>query len=543
MNAPYLRLIALFLLVCSGTTLAQEPQPSQSPELQQSETRTQDPSVLTNKDIADMLQAGLSPQIIVAKIKASATKFDTSPQALQSLKAAGATDDILLAVIESAAPKKTETTQPSRRRITDELTGKFKELESTVVTVWSEIGHGTGFIFDARGLVMTNQHVIGPSELISVQFDSKTKVPAKLLAANPEKDIAVLWIDLSLFPNATVAKIAEGQDSEPTLIEGERVMTIGSPLSQRKIMTTGVASKIEARAIISDININPGNSGGPLFNSVGEVVGLTTFAEAAQFGPGISGIVRIEEAAPVVESAISQMATSEKPATRLLPVEPDGDYPLDAVKDVVEAKKFDLDPYIFGLSEYEVALITPPVKYRINTEAERKATKTKNKRNKGTEAVQGTFNPTEQFRNWAEYAGQYKPILTIQAQPKLGESFWGGVGRAVAANYGIHTQANLRFKTDFYRMKLFCGDKEVEPIQPSKIFFLTNERNYFLKSNDATYIGFYSYPADAINESCGTVTLQLFSEKHPEKAERKTLDKKTVARVIADFQPYFRTKQ
>jgi len=498
-----------------------------------------------NQEVLDLLKAGMSPAVVIAKIKSSPSKFDTAPAALQALKAAGASDEVILAVIEAAAPKKEEAAPSgAKRRVTDELGTKFRELQSTVVTVWSEIGHGTGFIFDERGLVMTNQHVVGPSEYVSVQFDEKNKVPARILATDPQKDVAVLWIDLASLPGSSVAKTAKATEEEPAVIEGERVMTIGSPLNQRKIMTTGIASKVEPHAIISDVNINHGNSGGPLFNSLGEVIGITTFGDfTRQGGPGVSGIVRIEETAPVVELAVGKMAQAEKPEARLLPVDPTDKYPLDAIKDVVEAKKFDLAPYSFVEANFNVTLITPLMRYRMETEAERKAAKTKEKRNNSKDAVQGTFSTTEQFKNWAEYVGEYKPVLLIQAQPLLGESFWGAVGRGVAANYGIRAQANLRFKTDFYKMKLFCGDKEVEPIHPGKIFFLTNESNYFVRSHDATYAGFYSYPADAVNETCGTVRVELFSEKHPDKAETKTLDKKTVARLVADFQPYLKPAQ
>src|SRR5208283_1164960 len=117
------------------------------------------------------------------------------------------------------------------------------------------------------------------------------------------------------------------------VIEGERVFTIGSPLSQRKILTSGIVSKIEERAIISDININHGNSGGPLFNSNGVVVGITTFGDtSARGGPGISGIVRIEEAFPLIEKAKNAMASSPKPSDELLPSEPTDRFPIAALK-------------------------------------------------------------------------------------------------------------------------------------------------------------------------------------------------------------------
>lgn len=539
-NQSILRAVILTVLMAI-TTFAQEvpSQPVVTPPTAQAEVAA------GNQEILDLLKTGMSPAVIVAKIKATPSKFDTSPAALNDLKVAGAGDEIILAVIEVSAPKKEVATgSSSKRRVTDELTTKFKELQLSVVTVWSEFGHGTGFIFDERGLVMTNQHVIGPSEIVSVQFDPKTRVPARILAVDPQKDVAVLWIDIASLPNATVAKLAKGTEEDPAVIEGERVMTIGSPLNQRKIMTTGIASKVEPRAIISDININHGNSGGPLFNSVGEVIGITTFGDlSTQGGPGISGIVRIEETAPVVDLAIGKMSLTEKPEALLLPVDPTDKYPFEAIRDIVEAKKFDFKPYFLNEADFHVTLMTPLMTYRAESESRREAEKTKNKRTKSKDSVQPTSTTTDQFQNWREYVGEYKPILIITAQPVLGESFWGAVGRGVAANYGIHTQANLRFKTDFYRMKLFCGEKEVAPIHPGKVYRLTNERSYFIKSNDATYAGAYSYPADAINESCGVVRLELFSEKHPDKAERKTLDKKTVERIISDFRPYFQSKQ
>src|SRR5665213_1649834 len=93
--------------------------------------------------------------------------------------------------------------EPNRK--VDDLPVMFRKYEKSVVTVWSEIGSGTGFIVDPAGLVMTNQHVVGPSELISVQFDSKRKVAAKVLAFDAERDVAVLYVNPGAFPDALSA--------------------------------------------------------------------------------------------------------------------------------------------------------------------------------------------------------------------------------------------------------------------------------------------------------------------------------------------------
>ena len=438
--------------------------------------------------------------------------------------------------------KSSELVPPPPSRKTDELTVLFQRLENSVLTVWSEIGHGTGFIVDDKGLILTNQHVIGPSEFISVQFDPKRKIAARLLAFSPEKDVAVLWADLAAFPEAIVAPIAKPEGGNGTVVEGERVFTIGSPLHQRKILTTGIASKVEARAIISDVNINHGNSGGPLFNSLGQVVGITTFGDPDSSGPGVSGIVRIEEAFAVLEQARKKMRDVSLPNARYLPVEPTDSYPLDSLKESIQVEKFDRRPYVFSAGGFDVVLGTPILKYRLQQEVGIAAAKAKGKRNRKHEAaIQNTFQPLQDLHGWAEYAGEYKPVLLVQAAPQLRETFWSAVGRGLAASGGGYGgPAHLKFKTDFYRMRLLCGGKEVEPIQPGKAATVVNARNAFVNVTDATYVGIYSFPADAVSPACGRVVLELYSEKEPDKPTAKELDAKTIERIWNDFQPYLR---
>ena len=238
-----------------------------------------------------------------------------------------------------------------RRLLAGNSATLFTKYQNSVVTVWSESGHGSGFLVDDElGLILTNQHVIGTSEYAAVQFDEKRKVEAKVVAFDAQRDVAVLWANLDAFPEAIAAPLAKPAGRGAAVAEGDRVFTIGSPLSQKKILTTGIVGKIEPRAILSDIRINPGNSGGPLFTMAGTVVGLTAFEELdrERAGNGIAGAVRIEEAEPLLERARTKLRDMTPPEARLLPVEPAGTYPVDALKSSLEeSRKFDESPYLF----------------------------------------------------------------------------------------------------------------------------------------------------------------------------------------------------
>ena len=96
----------------------------------------------------------------------------------------------------------------------------------------------------------------------------------------------------------------------------------------------------------------------------------------------------------------------------------------------------------------------------------------------------------------------------------------------------------MHFKTDFYKMKLVCGSEEVKPLMPGKAERVIDINNAALRMTDVTFDGLYMYPYDAIHPECGTVTLQLFSEKNPNEPKIKTLEPKTVMAIFNDFEPY-----
>jgi S1-C subfamily serine protease len=387
-----------------------------------------------------------------------------------------------------------------------ELTGLFEKLKNSVVVVHSESGRGSGFLVDSTGLVVTNNHVVVSSSYLSVQFDDKRKVPARLVTAHADKDVAVIRFDPSAFPEGVVAPLLPNE-AAAHLAVGQRVFTIGNPLGREKALTTGVVSKIEKDSINSDININPGNSGGPLFTMDGQVAGITTSVLR-----NLASIVPVEVVRPVVDEAKKDIVKEAPPAPVLLPVEPTSYFPADALRDLLKQDRMDTKPYFFDDGQFQVGFFTPPLNYYLRHEQEMNAARKAAKRNGGDPSA--AKPPSSAL----EDAVDYRPILLLRVRPKYGTAF------------------KVRFKNGFERMRLLCGGKEITPILPGRDEFdLYDQRD---RKVDTTFQGIYEYLPDAVTPACGTVVLEIYSEKDPGTPEIRPVDPATIQRVWNDFEPF-----
>ncbi len=168
---------------------------------------------------------------------------------------------------------------------------------------------GSGFIIDASGLVVTNNHVIEDADEIEVVFDDGTRMPARLRGTDSKTDLALLEIDgKEPFPYVIFG------DSEQAKV-GDWVVAIGNPFGLGGTTTQGIISA-RGRDIRSgplddfiqiDAPINRGNSGGPLFNMKGEVIGINS----AIYSPN-GGSVGIGFAIPsaLASNVISQLQST-----------------------------------------------------------------------------------------------------------------------------------------------------------------------------------------------------------------------------------------
>jgi serine protease Do len=137
---------------------------------------------------------------------------------------------------------------------------------------------GSGFIIDPSGLVVTNNHVIGDADEISVKLNDGTELPAELVGRDSKIDLALLRVHYD-----KPLKAVKFGDSDKLRL-GEWVIAIGNPFSLGGTVTAGIVSARNRdiksgpydNYIQTDAAINRGNSGGPLFNLNGEVVGINT---------------------------------------------------------------------------------------------------------------------------------------------------------------------------------------------------------------------------------------------------------------------------
>jgi serine protease Do len=147
-----------------------------------------------------------------------------------------------------------------------------------------QVAQGSGFIISPDGYILTNNHMVGGAERVSVQLADGSEISAEVKGADAQTDVALIKIDKKDMPYITLANSSQ-------LEVGEWVIAIGSPFGLSHTVTAGIVSakgrsEIGVAAyedfIQTDAAINMGNSGGPLLNLDGEAVGINT----ALIGPG-----------------------------------------------------------------------------------------------------------------------------------------------------------------------------------------------------------------------------------------------------------------
>jgi serine protease Do len=181
-----------------------------------------------------------------------------------------------------------------------------------------QYGQGSGFVYDSQGDIVTNYHVAGQADRITVVFSDGLSLPAQLVGGDPDTDLAVIKVDR---PADELHPLPLGNSD--SLRVGQMVAAIGNPFGLEGSMTTGIVSA-EGRTLASqattangqsftipeiiqtDAAINPGNSGGPLLDLSGDVIGVNTaIASSVQQYSGVGFAVPSSLVKRIVPALIS----------------------------------------------------------------------------------------------------------------------------------------------------------------------------------------------------------------------------------------------
>lgn len=404
----------------------------------------------------------------------------------------------------------------------------FERARRSVFVVETESGHGSGFLVDVRGLIITNDHVVGRASYLAVGVSPSRKYPAVVVARDPSRDFALIRIH---------ARAVEGleplrfNDFAAGVKVGERVVAIGSALSQAgSVLTTGIVSRLEADTLIADLNVNSGSSGGPLLNLNGEVVGLCTFFVKAPAGPGLAGIVRAHVARPILAAAAGSL-TLESPPFEALPVPSPIPYPADALREKAAGIR---SPGAYGTTVrgMRIDALTPPIVYF-------EAHQTEIRQAQQNAEARGRGAPGEPFRNryaWQAYTGHVEAIIGVRAVPDVIDLADNEIDEEVEVRRTTPSAIGrrVRFTGDVRKIQLLRNGVEVVPIVPGR--FCRNAADASPRQ-PAGCFGLYQYAPSAFAPGA-ELELRVYSEDAPTKPRVWKIPASVVSRVWADFAPW-----
>ncbi len=254
---------------------------------------------------ARLLAAAALPALVAFGTVLPGTVTVAKAQQLTTLpNVADLADKLLPAVVEISVESKvaggaaTEMPQlPDDSPFKDFFDDFFKKRQGEDQGERTVNSMGSGFIIDASGIVVTNNHVVEGAQTIQIRLQDGTTLKAELKGRDPKTDLAVLTVK----PDKPLPTVSFG-DSDHLRI-GEWVMAIGNPFGLGGSVSLGIVSArnrdINAGPyddfIQTDAAINKGNSGGPLFNMSGQVVGINT----AIFSPTGGSVASASRCRPI----------------------------------------------------------------------------------------------------------------------------------------------------------------------------------------------------------------------------------------------------
>ena len=416
--------------------------------------------------------------------------------------------DLALATLAFGSARAAEPGSTSRR---DDTVNLVERVKNSVVNIHSERtvtqpnddpfragqlqpqrvnGMGTGIVLDPRGYIVTNFHVIDDVQSLRVRLCDGTSCVARVIATDKESDLALVKID----PPKPLAMVPLGTAQD--LMLAEKVIAIGNAFGYEHTVTVGTVSalkrdvtlnkEISYKSLIqTQTPINPGNSGGPLFNKLGEVVGVNVAIRAgaqniafaipvdtmiAKAGDMLSGKKRAGQRLGLTFTDKFERPTEDGPVRRSLIVEKvdSGSAAADAGVKVGDVLVQIGDLPVGHSIDFERGLLDRPVKVRLKLK--------RNGESLDAEVAMGTAVVSE--RPGVTPADAIWSRTGLKLQP-VGANYVAQVDRALrgglyVAEVGIGTLAS---KVGLQRGDIVLGFHQWESLSLDNVVFVLNHKD------------------------------------------------------------------
>ena len=415
--------------------------------------------------------------------------------AMLELTAGNASIDIATAAATASAAARADT----------DPTLIASQWQDAVVGLWTPTQHASGFLVDARGLIVTNQRVVGTATSVEAQFTPDIKVKATVLASDATRDVAILMVHPSVAASLRPLPLGCGQ-TRPRVANAQELLALGAQMTGQKRLTIGGVTGVGPRLLLSDLTVVRASAGGPVFTA-GGLIGFTTLDDRDPDGRSNARVVRIDQACEVLASAEKTIAEAMPAEATHLPLDPRRPIAPEALSAAVKNRAGSLSPYPMSTTDFDIAFITPVHVYGAKDQVRR---------------------PVMDFGNWSEYMADYPRVLLVRVTPKMVEGLWAKVARGAAMTQGMSLPPMKRAKAGFSRLRVFCGDTEVSAIHP----FMVEQR---ISETEAIYEGLYVFDPAVLGPQCGTVRLTVYSENEPDKGDTRAVDPKVLQQIAGDF--------
>ena len=373
-------------------------------------------------------------------------------------------------------------------------------------------------MIDANGLVATNQRVIGTATSVEVQLTPSVKVAASVLAADPARDVAVLWIDPKVA--ASVRPVPLGCASAGEAAGRGRAGDLHDRRAAPRAEGHGVRHREPrgaARASCPTSSCRPAARAARSSPPAAAWSGSRRWtSEKDGQGAENSRVVRVDDVCDVVASAEKKMKDAVPPAARICPWSRRGGSPRSRSRRWRCGASGSLNPY-----QMSSPTSTSPSSRRcmLTGHPERAAA--------CDAAIAARISATGPS-TWRTVP----PVLLVRVTPKMVESFWTTVARGAARRRAWRCRRSSTSRSGFSRMRAFCGDARSDADPP------VQARTARLRDATRSTKVSTSFDPGALGPSCGSVKLVLYSEKEPEKGDTRVVDPKVLQQIWQDFAPF-----